>query len=83
MTPTCLGKIGYAERSEAVEARARVIRRRKEANSDPIDIYHCPNCKRFHLGRNPKKARKGQFQKVRADWKSKLNRYLELTGGKA
>lgn len=47
----CAGKVGYPNRDIAVMARARFGQR----TGQRFDVYCCPRCGQFHIGRNPKK----------------------------
>lgn len=57
---TCGGKVTYPTRAHAKDARDRLFERwrRQHRRLTPLDIYHCRHHQAFHLGRDPKKARR-------------------------
>lgn len=47
------GKVGFSTRKQARSAR------RKVPTGDPLGVYRCPECTRFHLGHRPQQVRNG------------------------
>jgi hypothetical protein len=52
----CLGKISFATFTQAKHVAERGTRRGKSRQ-----IYHCPHCRQFHLGRRPFLKRQGRI----------------------
>jgi hypothetical protein len=74
----CTGKIPYATRAEADEAKD-CFSRRKGTNG--LNTYHCPACGAYHLGRDP--AKSGRADRAVFDKGAKLRRYWQLIRGGA
>jgi len=52
----CLGKVGFASFLQAQRVSERSSRRGRSRQ-----IYHCPHCHLFHLGRRPFLKRQGRI----------------------
>lgn len=52
----CDGKVSFATFTQAKHVAERGTRRGKSRQ-----IYHCPHCRQFHLGRRPFLKRQGRI----------------------
>lgn len=79
-TAGCFGKLGYLTRADAVDARKRLIAKRKVG----LKVYACA-CGRFHLGRDRREGKNlGKAHRKTADhhagsYKARKARFEELT----
>jgi hypothetical protein len=50
----CMGKIPYKEKSEASEAKRRMLKKGR----GKMEAYKCPYCKAWHIGHSMKQTAK-------------------------
>jgi predicted RNA-binding Zn-ribbon protein involved in translation (DUF1610 family) len=80
-TAGCVGKLAYIDRATAERSRQHLFGKRGFKHDGAMRAYCCPNCGRFHLGRDRRAGRTATVHSDRRkhDGLLKLQRYLELT----
>ena len=58
MTDCATGKVPYADGDEAGRALRGFVARKGPAPT--LEAYRCPFCGAWHLGRNPKRRKRGE-----------------------